>query len=105
MADDKKWFPKGDKLDTGALTAQGWPDVGKVVANVKAGKTPYATTVQRIVAIMNVTKDPATKKKCQAALVRLKREAGSKPDMPMMDKKSMPMMPPKSPMPMMGKKY
>lgn len=72
---DKKWSKDVD-LKEGALTKQGWPNIGAVIANVKAGTTPYATTIQRLSYLANITKDPATKTKARAAIVRMRREFG-----------------------------
>lgn len=74
MAEEK--FSKDVDLKEGALTAMGWPDAGKVVANVKAGKTPYKTAIQRLQYLVNIN-SPA-KTKAQALIVRLQKEVGSK---------------------------
>lgn len=71
----KKWAQKVN-LKENALTKNGWPDAGKVVAAAKGGN--LKTVVSRVVFLMNVTKDAATKAKCKSILARIK--AGEKED-------------------------
>lgn len=75
----KKWAQKVD-LEEGSLTALGWPDGGKVVAAVRAGRVPYAKAIRKLVYLANVNKssNPSTASKARAIIVRLQREFRSK---------------------------
>ena len=68
-----KWAQKVD-LKEGELTKIGWPNPGSIVLAVKNGKVPYATAVQRLNYLANVSKDKATVTKAKAIIVRLQKE-------------------------------
>jgi hypothetical protein len=75
MADKKKWAQDVD-LKEGALSKIGWPSAQAIVGSISSGKVDYPTAQRRLSFLANVTKDPSTKRKAQAIIVRVRNQFG-----------------------------
>jgi hypothetical protein len=64
------------EVKEGALTKLGWPSATTIVGKVRGGSVPYATAVQRLNYLANITADQKTKMRAKAIMVRLKDEFG-----------------------------
>jgi hypothetical protein len=74
---EKKWAQKV-KLKEGALTKIGWPSAQAIMRSISGGKVDYATAQRRLSYLANVSKDPGTKKRARAIIVRVRNKFGNK---------------------------